>query len=266
MHPVLFKIGSITIYSYGFLIALGVVFGVAYLAFRGKKEVALAFDQANNLFLLIFIAALVGGKLFLLFENTSLYLNNPKRLLTGSGFVFYGSFLFAVPTMLWYFRMNKLPVYQMLDIMAIVTCLVHMFGRVGCFMAGCCYGKPTDSIFGVVFTDPACQANPLNTPLFPTQLMEAGFILVVMLFLLYQRERKQFQGQLFLLYLMLYAGGRFVLEYFRGDAVRGFIIEDFLSNAQFVAVIIIAITFYFYRSWSIRNRITGRIPTFKAKK
>src|SRR5690606_7237543 len=103
-HPILFKLGSITIYSYGFLIAVGVVCGVAYLAIRGKKEVGLTFDQANNLFLLIFIAALVGGKVFLFFENPSSYLENPRRLFTGSGFVFYGSFLFAVPTMLWFFK------------------------------------------------------------------------------------------------------------------------------------------------------------------
>lgn len=255
MHPVLFKLGSITIYSYGFLIAIGVVCGVAYLAVRGKKEVGLTFDQANNLFLLIFIAALVGGKVFLFFENPSAYLEKPGRLFTGSGFVFYGSFLFAVPTMLWFFKKNKLPVYQMLDIMAIVTCLVHMFGRVGCFMAGCCHGKPTTSWFSVIFTDPACQAEPLNTPLYPTQLMEAGFILLVMVLLLFIRQRKQFHGQLFVLYLLLYALGRFVLEYFRGDEIRGFVIEGYVSHSQFIALIIFGIGLWVYQNWAKRNKV-----------
>lgn len=255
MHPVLFKLGSITIYSYGFLIAVGVVCGVAYLAIRGKKEVGLTFDQANNLFLLIFIAALMGGKVFLFFENPSSYLEKPGRLFTGSGFVFYGSFLFAVPTMLWFFKKNKLPVYQMLDIMAIVTCLVHMFGRVGCFMAGCCHGKPTTSWFGVTFTDPACQAEPLNTPLYPTQLMEAGFILLVMISLLAIWHRKQFHGQLFMLYLLLYALGRFVLEYFRGDEVRGFVIRDYVSHSQFIALVIFGVSLWVYQHWAKRNKI-----------
>lgn len=255
MHPVLFKLGSITIYSYGFLIAIGVVCGVAYLAVRGKKEVGLTFDQANNLFLLIFIAALVGGKVFLFFENPSAYRANPGRLFTGSGFVFYGSFLFAVPTMLWFFKKNKLPVYQMLDIMAIVTCLVHMFGRIGCFMAGCCHGKPTTSWFSVIFTDPACQAEPLNTPLYPTQLMEAGFILLVMVLLLFIRQRKQFHGQLFVLYLLLYALGRFVLEYFRGDEIRGFVIEGYVSHSQFIALIIFGIGLWVYQNWAKRNKV-----------
>ncbi|MDL5047150.1 prolipoprotein diacylglyceryl transferase [Oscillatoria amoena NRMC-F 0135] len=249
MHPILFDFGSLKIYTYGFMIAVGVVFGVAYLVIQGKKEVKLTFDQANNLFLLIFAAAFIGGKVFLFFEDPSRYAHNLKQLFTGSGFVFYGSFLFAVPAMLWFFKRNKLPVYPMLDIMAIVTCLVHLFGRVGCFMAGCCYGLPTASSFGVTFTNPACQAKPLNTPLYPTQLMEAGFILLVMIFLLWIRARKQFYGQLFLLYLMLYATGRFVLEYFRGDSSRGYIIEGYISNSQAVALAILGCSLWFYSRW-----------------
>ena len=255
MHPVLFNLGSITIYTYGFMIAIGVLCGVAYMAVRGKKEVGLTFDQANNLFLLIFLAALVGGKVFLFFENPSNYLANPGKLISGSGFVFYGSFLFAVPAMLWYFRKHKLPVYQMLDIMAITTCLVHMFGRVGCFFAGCCYGKPTDGFLSVVFIDPSCQARPLDTPLYPTQLLEAGFILSVMVFLLFVRSRKQFHGQMFLLYLMLYAAGRFGLEYLRGDLARGFVIKEYLSNSQFVSICIFGITAVIYNSWRKKNAI-----------
>ena len=255
MHPVLFEIGSITIYSYGLMIALGAIAGVAYMAIRGKKELGITFDQANSLFLFIFIAAFVGGKVFLFFEDPSLYMREPRRLLTGQGFVFYGSFLFAVPTMFWFFRRHKIPPYQMLDIMAVTTCLVHMFGRIGCFMAGCCYGKVTSSIAGVVFTDPACQAEPKNTALYPTQLYEASYIFLVMVFLLVIRDKKQFQGQLFLLYLLLYGMGRFVLEYFRGDLARGFIIQDVLSHSQFIALVIMGLVMLLYSRWSKRHRI-----------
>lgn len=252
MHPILFEVGGITVYSYGFMIALGAVAGVWYLAVQGKKEVGLTFDQANSLFLFIFVAAVVGGKFFLFFETPSLYLKEPARLFTGRGFVFYGSFLFAVPTMLWYFKKAKLNTYKMLDVVAITTCLVHMFGRIGCFMAGCCYGKPTDTFLGITFTDPACQA-PLNTSLFPSQLMEAGFIFVLMLFLLAIRNKRKFYGQLFLLYLMCYAVGRIVLEYFRGDEVRGFIIQDYLSHSQFIGLLILVVVLVVYRQWS-RNQ------------
>lgn len=256
MHPILFEIAGLTVYSYGFMIALGVVVAVAYMAIQGKKDVGLTFDQANSLFLIIFISAFVGGKVFLVFENPSYYGSQLSRLLTGSGFVFYGSFLFAVPAMLWYFRKHKLHVYKMLDVMAVVTCLVHMFGRVGCFMAGCCYGKPTTSSMGVIFTNPVCQAEPLNTPLYPTQLWEAGYILLVMMVLLVIKKYKQkFYGQLFLLYLVLYAIGRSVLELFRGDVARGFIVENILSNSQFIALIILIVVGVIYSRWSKKNAI-----------
>lgn len=257
MHPVLFEIGGITVYSYGFMIAFGAIMGVWYMAYRGKQDVGLTFDQANSLFLFIFIAAVVGGKFFLFFESPSEYIQEPSRLFTGRGFVFYGSFLFAVPTMLWYFRKQKLDIYKMLDVMAITTCLVHMFGRVGCFMAGCCYGKPTTSFLGITFTDPACQA-PLNSALFPSQLMEAGYIFVLMIFLLIIRNKRTFYGQLFLLYVIFYAVGRIVLEYFRGDEVRGFIIEDYLSHSQLIGLLILGVVVWVYRKWQLQNAIKGK--------
>ena len=143
----------------------------------------------------------------------------------------------------------------MLDIMAVTTCLVHMFGRIGCFLAGCCYGKPTHSAFGVTFTDPACQADPLNTPLHPTQLYEASYILLVMIVLLFLRSRKKFYGQLFLVYLILYAIGRFVLEYFRGDLGRGFVISNYVSHSQFIAALILVCVLIIYWKLSIRNNV-----------
>jgi phosphatidylglycerol:prolipoprotein diacylglycerol transferase len=249
MHPILFEVGSFSIYSYGLMIALGAVAGVAYMAIQGKKEVGLSFDQANTLFLLIFFAAIVGGKVFLLLEDPSYYFSNPAKLLKGTGFVFYGSFLFAVPTMLWFFRRNNLNTYKMLDVMAITTCLVHMFGRLGCFMAGCCYGKPTTSMFGVAFTDPTCYAEPKGVPLHPTQLYEASYILIVMIFLFYLRDKRKFYGQLFLLYLGLYGVGRVAIEFFRGDEARGYVF-GVISHSQLIAIFILVVVAYVYRRWS----------------
>jgi phosphatidylglycerol---prolipoprotein diacylglyceryl transferase len=240
MYPILFELGNFTVYSYGFMIAMGAVAGVAYMAIQGKREVGLTFDQANGLFLYIFLAALVGGKVFLFFEDPGMYLKDPGKLVKGAGFVFYGSFLFAVPTMLWFFRKHRLNTYKMLDVMAITTCLVHMFGRLGCFLAGCCYGLPTQSIFGVIYTDPACYANPKGEALHPTQLYEAGYILMVMIFLLFLRERRKFYGQMFLLYLVLYGIGRVIIEFFRGDEERGYIF-GFISHSQFIALTIVIV-------------------------
>ena len=255
MHPILFDVGGISVYSYGFLIAIGAIAGVAYMAIQGKKDVGLTFDQANALFLFIFLAAFIGGKVFLFFEDIPYYLDHPRKLVAGRGFVFYGSFLFAIPTMLLFFRKHRLPTYAMLDVMAVTTCLVHMFGRLGCFMAGCCYGKPTTSIFGVIFTDPACQAEPLNTSIHPTQLYESFYIFLVMLVLLYLKGRKKYFGQLFLVYLLLYAAGRFVLEYFRGDLGRGFIFDGLISHSQFVAALIFTSVLFFYFRLAKLNRV-----------
>ena len=246
MHPTLFEIDSITIYTYGFFIALGALLGFLFMAWQGKKLFGLTFDQSNTLFILLGFAGVIGGKLFMIFEDPAFYLFNPKKLASGSGFVFYGSLLLAIPTMLWFFRKNKIPTLPMLDVMAAVTCIVHGFGRIGCFMAGCCYGKPTNSLLGVIFTNPACQAEPLNTPLHPTQLYEAGFIFFILIMLLVFKNRRQFEGQFFLIYLMAYATGRGVLELFRGDLERGFVITDILSNSQFISLIIISIALYFY--------------------
>jgi phosphatidylglycerol---prolipoprotein diacylglyceryl transferase len=257
MHPILFEVGGVTVYSYGFMIALGSIAGVTYMAIQGKKEVGLTFDQANALFLCIFAAAFVGGKVFLFFEDVSYYLKYPVKLVTGRGFVFYGSFLFTIPTMLWFFKKQGINTYKMLDVMAITTCLVHIFGRLGCFLAGCCHGRPTSSMIGVTFTDVACYADPLNTPLFPSQLMEAIYIFIIMMILLDLRKRRKFYGQLFLLYIMLYAIGRSILEIYRGDSARGFIIEDYLSHSQFIALILLGVCAYIYGVLARKNKIAG---------
>jgi phosphatidylglycerol---prolipoprotein diacylglyceryl transferase len=255
MYPVLFELGSFTIYTYGFCIAVGALLGFLYMYWQGKKQYAITFDQSNNLFILLVIAGVVGGKFFMIFEDPSLYLSQPKKLFSGSGFVFYGSLLTCIPVMLWYFKKIKVPVLGMLDIMAAVTCIVHGFGRMGCFMAGCCYGLPTDSFLSVVFSNPVCQAEPLHTPLYPTQLFEATFIFSILILLLILKKKKNFDGQLFLIYLMVYAVGRGILEMFRGDIERGFLIKNILSNSQFISILVISVALYFYLRLSKKKNI-----------
>ncbi|MCB0491744.1 MAG: prolipoprotein diacylglyceryl transferase [Cyclobacteriaceae bacterium] len=246
MYPILFEIGSITIYSYGFFIAVGAILGLIYMARQGKKRFGITYDQSNSLFIYIVVAAYVGGKVFFFFENPTYYVHHIGKLFSGNGFVFFGSLLFAIPTMLWFFKKNKIPTLPMLDVMAIVTCIVHGFGRIGCFMSGCCHGQPTDSFLSVIFTNPVCQAEPLNTPLHPTQLYESAFIFSLMATLLWIKSRKKFDGQLFLIYLIVYSIGRSFLEMLRGDEERGFLIQDVLSHSQFISLIVIAIAIYFY--------------------
>ncbi len=246
MHPVLFKIGdSFTIYSYGFFIVIGAVIGIIYVSWQTRKKYQLPFDSVNTLFLVLLLAAIVGGKAFLFFEKPGYYIDNFSALFTGRGFVFYGSLLFCIPTMLYFFKKFKLPTWPMLDIMAITTCIVHFFGRIGCFMAGCCHGIEWHGPLAVIFTDEKCLA-PLDTPLHPTQLYSAGMILIILILLILIKKFQSFEGQLFLSYLILYAGGRSIIEIFRGDISRGFVIDGILSNSQFISIIVITTTLYFY--------------------
>ncbi|MBL6445042.1 prolipoprotein diacylglyceryl transferase [Fulvivirga sp. 29W222] len=256
MYPELFKISLpnffsgflgdyFTVYSYGFFIVIGAISGVSYVTYESKKLFNLSFDKINTLFLLLLIAAIVGGKVFLIFEKPSYYLDHPDALLTGKGFVFYGSLLFTIPAMLLYFKKQHLPILPMLDIMAITTCIVHFFGRIGCFMAGCCHGIEWHGPLAVVYSDPSCLA-PLHTSMHPTQLYSASMILSILITLLFIKKHKSFNGQLFLLYLMFYAIGRSIIETFRGDLSRGYVIDIYLSHSQFISLLVFMAALYFY--------------------
>ena len=252
MHPILFQLGPLTIYTYGFCIALGAILGFTYMAWQGKKQFGMTFDSANMLFIILVVSSVVGGKFFFFLESPSYYIQNFSMLLSGGGFVFYGSLLFCIPAMLIYFRRNHLPVWRMLDIMGMVTCIVHGFGRIGCFNAGCCYGTHSNSFLAVVYSDEKCQA-PLGESLHPVQLYEAALIFLLLWFLWFMRDRKRFNGQLFLLYLMIYAAGRSVLELFRGDEARGYIIDGYLSHSQLIATGFILISLIVY--FKLKNRV-----------
>lgn len=270
MHPVLFEIPIpeflqgllppyLTIYAYGALIALGAVVGYIFTAWRAKKELDISAERVRDLLLYLIIAAFVGGKLLFYFEDPDKYFSNPVKMLqiTSGGFVFYGSLLFAIPVMLWYFKKHKLPTFPMLDIMAITATLAHFFGRLGCFFAGCCYGVPTESGWGVMFTHEASKA-PTDVHLHPTQLYSASMILTIGLILWFFKQRKRFDGQVFLIYLALYAFGRSIIEVYRGDEARGFIIDDFLSHSQFISLMVVAIVIFFYTKWDKRARLIAR--------
>ena len=241
MHPELFHIGSITIYTYAFLIALGTLIAALYTKWRTREELGIK-DLSNNFFYIIFIAGFLGGKVFFYLQNPVYYFHHPKLMLDNfsGGFVFYGSFIFIIPVVIWYLKKHKIPLLPMLDILAITTLIVHSIGRLGCFFGGCCYGKPTNSSLGLVF--PTTHGVHVH----PTQLYEITALLCIMLLIFFLKKRQQFKGQLFLTYIILYALARNILELFRGDK-RGFIIEKYLSHSQFIGIILILITLFIYR-------------------
>ena len=239
MYPELLEYQNITIYTYAFCIAFGTLLAVLYTKWQAKKTLDLILP--NTFFYLIFIAGFVGGKLFLFFERPIYYLQNPKSIFNifSGGFVFYGSFICIIVVTIWFLKKHKIAILPIIDILAITTTIVHAIGRMGCFFAGCCYGKPTHSYFGISF--PTTNSVTVH----PTQLYEVISILIIMNLLFVIKKNKKINGQVFFSYVILYAIARSVLEFFRGD-LRGFIIQNYISHSQFIAFIFISITAYLY--------------------
>jgi|MDTC01.2.fsa_nt_gb phosphatidylglycerol:prolipoprotein diacylglycerol transferase len=241
---------NFTIHSYGLMIALGVIVAF-YVILNLSKHLAINSDQLSELFIWSIVSAFVGGKLFFFLEDIQKYIDNPD-LIGGAmrgGFVFYGSLIFTVPMIIFWLKKNQIRVRPFMDILAFAAPILHSFGRVGCFLAGCCHGKVCDSWLGITFNHPDTLADFKNVPLYPTQLFDIGVNLIILLVVISLRKRKQFEGQLFLIYLMLYALGRSIVENYRGDDTRGFLFDGLLSHSQFIAIFIILVCIFIWRKW-----------------
>jgi phosphatidylglycerol---prolipoprotein diacylglyceryl transferase len=240
MHPRLFELGPITVYTYGVLLAAAYLLGLKLAMVRAKSR---GLDQTRvlDLGIYIIISALVGAKLLLLITDFRSFLTSPSELLNlaRSGGVFYGGLILAVAVALWYIRRIGLPLWTTCDVFAPGIALGHVVGRMGCFFAGCCYGKPTNVPWAITFTDPFAASNvgtPLNIPLHPTQLYEAGAEALILILLLVTESRgKRYPGRTFWLYMLLYAVSRFVIEMFRDDP-RGTV--GMFSTSQFISIVL----------------------------
>ena len=161
MHPILFKLGPITIYSYGLMIALGIMVGL-FLARRQAKREGIDPDKILDITLYVLLAALIGARLLFVFMNFAEYVDEPLRILKiwEGGLVFYGGLLPAVAIGIWYIKRLGLPLWQIADILAPSLAIGHAMGRIGCFFAGCCYGGACDLPWAVTFTNPQSLATP----------------------------------------------------------------------------------------------------------
>ena len=237
MHPILFRFGPLTIHTYGFLVALGFLIGIG-LAYRQAKKEGTPPDKILDLGFYILLAAIIGSRLFFIIINAGHYIKNPLDIfkIWEGGLVFYGGVLLAVPVAIWYVKKNGLGIWKTADIFAPSIAIGHGLGRLGCFFAGCCYGKVAESLpWGVIFTDPECLAPP-GVPLHPTQLYESAGEFINFFILIVLRKFKAFNGKLFMTYLLFYSLLRFTVEFFRGDVNRGFISPQ-LSVSQGISVL-----------------------------
>ncbi len=247
MHPVLFRIGHFTLHTYGLLVATGVLLGL-WLARRQAARAGLDPDRVWNLGIYMVLAALVGAKLWLLLADWSYYAEHPREILTFgtllSGGTYYGGFATAIVVAALYARRFRLGFLPLVDVYAAPLALGHAIGRLGCFAAGCCYGKPTLLPWGVTFTDPYAHdvvGTPLGVPLHPTQLYEAAAEFLIFALLVFLGRRQRFRGELFAAYALLYGVSRGTIEFFRGDPDRSLLAGGAFSLMQVVSVALIIV-------------------------
>jgi phosphatidylglycerol:prolipoprotein diacylglycerol transferase len=255
MHPKLLTLPYFTIYTYGAMLALAFLSALLWL-FRSARREGLDRERMAGLGLWVIIGAIAGAKVLMLLRSLPYYMDYPSEFWSlgtlQSGGDFYGGFIGAlVATVVFFAKYRNMPRWRIADLCGPAIALGQAIGRVGCFMAGCCYGHPTELPWSVTFTDPAAAeivGTPLGICLHPVQMYESLSCLALFFFLVWLSRRKRFEGQIILAYSMFYAVIRFIIEYVRGDANRGFVFDGLFSTSQFVALIVIAVGLPFYLS------------------
>lgn len=245
MHPVLFHFGSITVYTYGILVAIGVVLGLFY-ARRQAPRAGLDPEKVWNMGIYAVLIALLLAKIWLVLGEWDYYTAHPSDIFSiatfQSGGTFYGGVLGAILTIILYSYFQKMPLLAVLDTFAAALPLGHCIGRLGCFAAGCCYGKPTTMPWGVAFTNPTAAqvaGTPLGVDLHPTQLYESAAELLNFMILVWLGKRQTFRGQMLGTYFLLYGVERGTIEFFRGDPGRTMLFHNSFSLMQVVSVFLI---------------------------
>jgi phosphatidylglycerol:prolipoprotein diacylglycerol transferase len=244
MHPILFEIRGFPVYTYGVMLAAAYLLGLQFALVRARSR-GLKPERVMDLGIWIIVSALVGAKLLLLVVEWDSYTRTWPDLLTlvRSAGVFYGGLITAVAVALFYLWRHRMPMWSVTDVFAPGIALGHVIGRLGCFFAGCCFGREASVPWAVTFHSEYAARNvgtPINVPLHPTQLYEAGAELLILgLLLLTERRGRPFPGRTFWGYMLLYGISRFVIEFYRGDA-RGMV--GTFSTSQFVSLLIIPVS------------------------
>ena len=215
MHPVLFEWGPFTFYSYGLTIGLGFL-AALFLSRRRAQQAGIDPDRVQNLVVLCLFFGLLGARAVYIAFNWDFYRSNPLEVIRfdHGGLVFYGGLLTGAAGAWVYLRWHRMPVGKILDVVTPPMVLAHAIGRLGCFFNGCCYGKPTDLPWGIVFRGE-------DFPRHPSQIYESAFLFLLSLYLvrssMLRRQSAERPGTVFAAYALLYGIWRFLAEFLRGD-------------------------------------------------
>ena len=245
MYPEILRIGSFPIATYGVFLAIAFLSAILITVKLAERD-GLPRERIYDLSLWMLLASLIGSKFLMLFTEPE-YRENPLGLLSldflRSGGVFYGGLLGAVIAGYFLMKHYKLPWWKTADACAPGIAVGNFFGRQGCFAAGCCWGKPTSLPWGVQFSELGHEITgvPIDQHLHPTQLYESFAMLLVFFFLLWLHKRKRFDGQVILVYALVYSIIRFAIEFVRNDPrgdILGLTTLTGLSTSQMISLII----------------------------
>lgn len=239
MHPILAHLGPLPIHTYGFLIAVGFIIAVQvfqHLAIKSKLDP----DKIQDLVFGGLAVGFLGARLVFIITRFSYFMENPLDIFKvwEGGLVFYGGILLGMPFILWFVKKHKLPLWKTLDVLAPGIVIAHAFGRLGCLAAGCCYGKPTDVPWSIVLNSDLVDPSMRGIHLHPTQIYESLSLFILFFGLMAVFKRRRFEGQVALVYFMTYPIIRSIIEIYRGDTIRGFVIDGWLSTSQFISILV----------------------------
>lgn len=224
MYPEICKIGPLTIYSYGLMLAMAFFVSSTLACLQAKRE-NLNPESVFNFTFTVFVFGIIGARIFYVFNFIAYYLKNPLEIimLQHGGLSWFGGLLAGSLAAIYFLKSKKLQVYRFLDLIVPFLALAQAIGRIGCLLNGCCFGRMSG--FGIYF--PAHDA-----VLVPTQLYSSLALIALFIFLRFLQERPHRQGQIFFTYLLLYALKRFLIEFLRADSPRilfGLTLFQFLS-------------------------------------
>lgn len=240
----LFEILGVSVKSYGLMIAIGLVMAMLVGTIRARKK-KLNDELIIDIAIIAAISGFAGAKLLYVIVEWKQFIANPLEALGSSGFVVYGGIIMGTVVCILYCRYKKVNVTDYFDLVMPEIAIAQGFGRIGCFMAGCCYGARTDAWYGVVF--PSSGMAPSGVKLIPTQLISAAgdFAIAIVLVALADSVIKkndesrgygQVSGDIGATYLIMYGIGRFLIEFLRND-YRGAV--GFMSTSQFISIFIV---------------------------
>ena len=251
MKSILFSIFGFNVYGYGFMIAIGILSAVLLLNKRAKAR-GYNEDDIFNMTIITVIMGIIGGKVLHIITDFRDVMKNPSSIFTefGYGFVIYGAIIFGILGIFLYSKRKKWNALEVFDIVAPCVALAQGFGRIGCLLAGCCYGGVTDGPLYIVF--PEGSLAPAGVHLHPTQIYCAIFNFLLAGFLLwYSKNREKKSGDTLAMYLIIYSIGRFLVEFLRDDP-RGSV--GIFSTSQFISIFVLIAGVLIYN----RHKFKGR--------